>query len=193
MSENVYAAPDALALHESEVDHRDAAVVRREHLNTEATIRSLGRLYLIGGGASALIGLWLAVVGLLEIGRGAWSDTAASVFIGMGWGLFGALQLWIGIGLRRLRPNVRVPACIISGIGMLGFPMGTLINGYFLYILRSAKGRRVLDGEYSAVMEATPDIRYRTPRIVWVLFAFVLLLFAFVLLLVVLAAVGAGQ
>jgi hypothetical protein len=47
---------------------------------------------------------------------------------------------------------------VLSGIGLLGFPIGTLINGYILYLFLSKKGRTVFAPEYQEVIEATPHV-----------------------------------
>jgi len=50
--------------------------------------------------------------------------------------------------------------------GLLGFPIGTLISVYILYLLFSQKGADVCSPQYQAVIAATPHIRYRTSKIV---------------------------
>jgi len=93
------------------------------------------------------------------------------VLLVMGTGL-----IWVGTGLRRLRKWARIPTGILSGIGLLGFPLGTLINGYILYLIFSQKGKTVFSEDYRAVIEQTPHIKYRTSIVVWVLLGLVLLL-----------------
>jgi hypothetical protein len=76
----------------------------------------------------------------------------------------------------------------VSAIGLLGFPCGTIISGYLLYLLLSAKGEMVFSSAYKEVMQATPHIRYRTSIIVWI---FLFLLIGVILLGVVGAIIGA--
>ncbi len=99
--------------------------------------------------------------------------------------VLGVLQFWTGIGLRRLKPWARVPTGLFSGLGLLGFPIGTLINAYVLYLVFSKKGKTVFAEEYQAIIAATPDMKYRTSIIVWV---FLGILIAFLLLIVTVAA-----
>jgi hypothetical protein len=74
-----------------------------------------------------------------------------------------------------LRKWARIPTGILSGLGLLGFPLGTLINGYILYLIFSQKGKTVFSEEYQAVIEQTPHIKYRTSILVWILLGLVLL------------------
>jgi len=92
--------------------------------------------------------------------------------------LFGAGQFWVGTGLRRLKKWTRIPTGILSGIGLFGFPLGTIINGYILFLIFSQKGKVVFSDEYRAVIEQTPHIKYRTSIVVWIVLGLVLLLIA---------------
>jgi hypothetical protein len=93
--------------------------------------------------------------------------------------VFGVIELTLAVGVRRLRPWARIPAVIVSCIGLLGFPVGTIISGYFLYLLASQKGATVFSREYQAVIQQTPHIKFRTPASVWI-----------VIIVLVLAIVG---
>jgi len=85
--------------------------------------------------------------------------------------VLGAGQLVAGWGVRALRPWARILGCVISVIGLFGFPVGTLINAYVLYLFLSRKGRTVFAPEYLEVIEATPDVKYRTSIVVWIFLA----------------------
>jgi hypothetical protein len=85
------------------------------------------------------------------------------VFIGLA-----ALQIWVGIGLRNLKPWARIASGVLAGIGLLGFPIGTLINGYILYLLFSKKGAMLFSPDYQRVIAETPHIKYKTSIIVWI-------------------------
>jgi hypothetical protein len=84
--------------------------------------------------------------------------------------------------VRRLKPWARIGSGILSGIGLLGFPIGTIINGYILYLLFSKKGSMVFSDEYKRVIQQTPHIKYRTSVIILV--ALGLLLFLMMLAMV---------
>ena len=63
----------------------------------------------------------------------------------------------------------RVPVAILSGIGLLNFPIGTLINAYILYLVFSAKGQYVLSRPYAEIIRQTPHVRYRSSALLIVL------------------------
>ena len=46
-------------------------------------------------------------------------------------------------------------ALVLLVLGLLGFPIGTLISAYGLWLVLSAKGRVVLSPEYAAIVAAT--------------------------------------
>jgi hypothetical protein len=100
----------------------------------------------------------------------------------------GVAQLFAGRSMQTLNPSGKILAIIISAIGLLVFPCGTLISGYLLYLLLSAKGEMVFSSAYKEVMQATPHIRYRTSIIVWI---FLFLLIG-VILLGIIAATFVG-
>ncbi|MEN1679387.1 MAG: hypothetical protein AAGJ46_07320 [Planctomycetota bacterium] len=148
-----------------EVAPSDVENERRRLLNHEASVKSIGSLYLLG---SILYGLGVssAMFGLMAIGAG---PAEIAVYVGM-LGL-AVLLFFVGRGLRSLSKWARVPAIVLSVIGLIGFPIGTLINLYFLYVLGSKKGADVFSPAYAEVIAATPHIRYRTSIVVKVLLA----------------------
>lgn len=152
-----------------------AEQVRRDHLKHEASIRAVGALYVLTATLLSISGL-LGVIGLFfrttagaANAAGGQVRTAAAFsafYLGLAAVLFG-----VGFGLRRLSPSVRIASAALSGIGLIGFPVGTLINGYILWLLLSEKGKRVFSEEYRQIRAETPHIRYRTPVWLWVLVA----------------------
>ena len=70
-------------------------------------------------------------------------------------------------GMRTLKLWIRLPVGLISGVGLLVFPLGTLANAYILYLVFSRKGRMVLSAPYGEVIENTPEIKPRTPVLMW--------------------------
>ncbi len=151
-----------------------AEETRKTHLRHEASVRSVGRLYLLG----AAVLMFFSVSGLvmmvrlspLAAGRAGPVHLRGVAFTG-GFALLAALMFWVGRGVRRLNPSVRTVAAILAGIGLIGFPIGTLINAYVLWLLLSAKGKTVFSEEYRRIVAETPHLRYRTPWWVWVLVA----------------------
>lgn len=151
----------------------ESEVIRRAHLNHEASIKSWGFLQILGGALVLLGGT--AGVGSSMVVVGSGRADAATALVALGILLYGGLLLWLGIGLRRLRPSARIGSAILAGFGLLGFPIGTIINGYVLYLLLSQKGRTIFTDAYRRVVAETPHVKYRTPIWVWILVGLVLL------------------
>ncbi|MEJ1963822.1 MAG: hypothetical protein WDO56_20595 [Gammaproteobacteria bacterium] len=86
------------------------------------------------------------------------------------------LSIFVGRGLRKLRPWARITTLVLSGIGLLGFPVGTLINGYILYLLLAKKGKRIFEDDYPAIVAATPDVKHRTSVVTWIALGILVLL-----------------
>ncbi len=143
----------------------DAPDIRRQHLGHEASVKAVGSLYLFG----AIIGFLAGVAFLFVPFNDLHGSSIASVGVAAFMLVLSVLYFWIGRGLRGLKPVARIPSGILAGIGLIGFPMGTLINGYILYLLFSKKGTMVFSDEYKQIIADTPDMKYRTPIIVWII------------------------
>jgi len=148
--------------------------IRKAHLRHEASVQSVGLLYYLGSVLFVCVGTAM-IVRIFSTGRSPRALGAAvasfAVFLALGAG-----QFWVGIGLRRLRKWARIPTGIFSGLGLLWFPLGTIINAYVLYLIFSQKGKMVFSDEYQAVIRQTPHIKYRTSIVVWILFGLLVLL-----------------
>jgi hypothetical protein len=166
-----------------------AAVLRQAHLGHEAALRAVGTLYDLGfaGCALGLVALVVAVFARnsLALAPGG-EDLPPLLLLALALGLaaWGALSLWIGYNLRHLRRPVIVPVTVASVLGLINFPFGTLINGYILYLLHSAKGKTVFSDEYRAAIAATKEMKYRTSLLAWII--------AGVVAVLILLAVGGG-
>lgn len=158
---NPYSAPTAV-IADVGVD-AEMEAIRQDHISVEASLRSVGLLYYLG------------TIGLIVSGLAMFAGLVQYGLISL---VFGVAMGVIGYGLRALKPWVRTPAIILAAIGLLGFPVGTLINGYVLYLLFSTKGRFVFTPEYEAIRRATPHVRYRTSIVVWIFVGFLLLAMA---------------
>ena len=140
----------------------NAEAIRRQHITHEASIKAVGFLYYLGGiGVIAAAVASLFSTGSLPVG----GAMAAALL------LLGGAQLVAGWGVRALRPWGRIVGAILSALGLLSFPFGTLINGYILYLYFSKKGRTIFSPEYKDVIAATPHVKYRTSIIVWIFVA----------------------
>jgi hypothetical protein len=143
-----------------------AEQIRRAHLKHEASVRSIGTLYLLGAILMIVSGSILLVSGSKEF-----EPTVSAVFV-----LLGGLYVAVGIALRRLRKWSRIVATIFACIGLLGFPVGTLISAYILYLLLSAKGTMVFSPEYKQIIAETPHVKYQSSKAVkWILIIMVVI------------------
>src|SRR5690606_39569288 len=77
--------------------------------------------------------------------------------------------------LRALKPWARIAGIVMAILGLFGFPIGTLINGYILYLLLSQKGRRIFQPDYAHIVAATPEVKCRTSIVVWIILGIFLL------------------
>jgi hypothetical protein len=157
---NPYAAPAARV--EDVAANPEAEAIRRAHIGHEASVKAVGALYYLGGA-----GVTLAAIAALAGAPNAPSSVAlTAVLLALGVG-----QLFAGWGVRALQSWGRIVGCVLSALGLLAFPVGTLINGYILYLFLSKKGRTIFAPEYQDVIAATPHVKYRTSVIVWIFLA----------------------
>lgn len=162
-----------------------AEQIRRNHLSHEASIQTIGALFLLGAFFVTLAGVFLISYSLYALITGALQPDSLLTMLGIG--VFeltlGILQGMTGFALSKLRSGGRVGGIVFSAIGLLGFPIGTLISAYFLYLLASKKGAYIFSDEYKQVIAETPQVKMKTSIIVWIFLA---------LLLVVLGIVAVG-
>jgi hypothetical protein len=178
---NPFAAPASLD-HARDGMGSDAERIRRELIGHEASIQSIGLLYLLGSFLVTIAGIGMAAVASGQIGRDPEAESV--ILIGGLLVLVGLGQGVVGFGLRRLRPWTKIPVGVISGIGLLGIPLGTIINGYILYLMFSEKGTRVLSPDYQEIIRETPHIKYQTSIIVKILLVLLLCIIGLALLAV---------
>ena len=158
MDTNPYLAPATSSLPPPLSGSADNEAIRREHINHEASIKTLGALYLLGGILIIPGGIFM----LFEPTKDAGSA--------MGGGLLalGLFQLALGLGVRKFRPWSRWAATILATLGLLAFPIGTLINALVLSYLLSKKGATVFSPDYQSVIAATPHVKPKTSIAVWI-------------------------
>jgi hypothetical protein len=190
MDQNPYAVEASTYLAPQELT--DVESIRKRYLGHEASVKSIGTLYLIGGVFSLLISTLYIIAGIRSFGDpgpnefgGPTLVLLVALAVGAGFLSLGVLQIWSGIGVRKLRPAARIGATVISAIGLLGFPIGTLISAYFLYLLLSQKGSYVFSDAYKQVIAQTPHMRYKTSILTWIV---VILLVTLVLLVIVIVS-----
>ena len=168
-------APPEESIWVTENDDRPAAEIRKKHLSHEASVQSIGVLYLLG---SVVLVLAAAVWLLGPRPRGGNAPDAFSFVVAAALLVVGIAQGFLAVGLRRLRRWARIPVGFFSALGLLAFPLGTLINAYILYLIFSAKGTMIFSDEYKEIIRQTPEMKYRTSIVVWIFLGLLLLLFA---------------
>jgi hypothetical protein len=181
VSNNPYASP--AAGNSVDAPLTDAEAIRTRLLSHEASVKSIGALYMIGAILMVLGGISLGVmlvVGLVGVTDNAGSTPASFFavlcFFYLGLGI---LQGATAMGIRKLQNWARYVAVVFSVIGLLGFPIGTIISAYFLYLLLSQKGTRVFSDEYKEIIAATPHIKYKTSIIVIILLILLVVILVF--------------
>jgi len=144
----------------------DAEAVRRAHLKHEASIKSVGTIYYLGAALSILAAV---------LAPGHADAREARLVLGIVFATLAVAYVVVGWGVRRLKPWSRIGASVIAVPGLLGFPIGTLISAYILYLMLSKKGRTVYSPEYREVIAATPQITYRSTVLIWIFLILILL------------------
>ncbi|MFA6960496.1 MAG: hypothetical protein WC205_07090 [Opitutaceae bacterium] len=127
-----------------------AETIRSEHLRHETTINMIGQLYYVGAAFLVIA----AVVSVVQK-----HETAGQFAIMLG--LLAAGFAFAGYMLRRLDARARYCATLMAVLGLVAFPIGTVLNAYVLYLIHVKKGRTVLSPEYREVVAATPEFKAR--------------------------------
>ncbi len=184
MSDNPYAATTSAEVVRPEASS-EAELIRKRFLNHEASVQSIGSLYVLGS-IFGILGSAAFLYGGLSAGfepddpnvpPGAQTmGIVIALLIGIGFLAISILQFWVGLGLQKLIPWTRIAGIVFAAIGLLGFPIGTLISIYFLYLLVSKKGEYVFSDEYRQIREQTPHIRYKTSMILWIFVGLIVIL-----------------
>lgn len=181
---NPYAPPQARVADVS-VATTAAEAIRREHIKHEAAVRSIGTLYYFGGIMMLVLALVFGFGGLPMPGVEA--PPVLAWVVSAVYAVLAVISIVVAYGLRRLRSWARVATIVLATFGLLGFPVGTLVSAYILYLLLAAKGRRVFAADYADIVAATPQVRYRTSLLVWAL------VFALVITAVIVIVLTVGR
>jgi hypothetical protein len=197
----------------------EAEIIRRAHIGHEASIKSIGLLNYLGAvfGGIATVCLVLIGLGLVPMSQRAADPNAPPpeamriVFLGIAlvYLVLTVLNAAMGYGLRHLQVWARwttvvftvlglIYTLLVSAVaaltnpivGLISLLFGSLIPGYILYLMVSAKGGVVFSPEYKLVIAKTPHVKYKTSLIVKIFVG--LLLFVF-LLGVIVAIVSSFQ
>lgn len=141
-----------------------ATEIREAHVRHESRLRAVGWLYAFFAAALGMVaaGLWRDSGGPPQPGDGFFRGLI--VFAA----LMAAASLVLAAGFLRLNPWVRLPATIVSGLGLLLIPVGTILHGYILMQVWSPQGQRILKPDYADIIAATPEVRFRRTAGDWV-------------------------
>lgn len=96
-----------------------------------AVITILAVLNILGGILTLLAAAVVAAVNFA--GDASEMDPVVSAILVAFLGILGLVSLGVGFGLLRLRSWARMAQIVLSCIGLLGFPMGTIINALILF------------------------------------------------------------
>lgn len=167
---NPYASPLAEEAAPGAGPASGAEAKRKRLLSHESNIKSMGSLFVLGSVIMCLLGALNLVLGGLALvaGGDALAVGLQSFLVGAFATGLGVFQGWTGLQLRKCSPAARIPAIFLSAIGLLGIPIGTLMNAFFLYLIVGKKGKEVLTTEYQQVIASTPHIKQKTSIIVWI-------------------------
>lgn len=169
MEINPYAAPQSQVLQATSQDE----LIRQEHINTEASIKSVGLLYYI-----AMVVLIAAGVSLIVSIK---PDKAGTALIPGGlMVLLGISVGFLAYGLRRLQSWARIPTIILSSIalifGLINLSAGIIIHIYILVKMLGKQGRFVMTPEYQRIIAATPHVKRKTSIVALVLLALLIII-----------------
>ena len=164
--ENPYASPKADASDPDRIES-EAQRVRHQYIGHESAVRSIAFLFYLASLVCTAALLFLP----FDLFRSGPSYRVVDLalflmLIGVAIGTF-----WLGHGIARLKQKVLLPVGILSTVGLLGVPFGTLISALVLYLVFGKKGRFVFSEEYLDIVQQTPHVRCRTPLIAWLVFA----------------------
>jgi hypothetical protein len=120
----------------------------------ETHVKVLAVLNIIGGAIGIACALFLGVImggAAAVVGASGDADAAVAIpIIGItGMALVAFLTVWslpgliIGIGLYKMRPWARIGGIVISIIGLIAFPIGTILGAYGLWVLFNKETERL--------------------------------------------------
>lgn len=140
-ADNPY-APSAAAL-EAPAPPTQEELTRKRHLMHEHSLRLAGTLFLIGGAFWIVAGLGAAVMTVVRIVNGHYDSLGNMFAMPPLFAALAALLLWFARGLRKLKKEVRSSVVLLSYVGLLAFPLGTIVSAWLLHLTASKKGKFV--------------------------------------------------
>ena len=183
---NPYAPPSTDATQSYPGSLSEWEALRKPLLATEASIKGIGTLFIIGS-VIVMITALSAGASIFELEDTNSSDAGIATVIIAVLGSIAVFQLITGIYLRKFKPWARICAIILSVISLLNIPVGTLIGIWFLVTLCGSKGSTVFTPRYQQAIRETPHLKYRTPMWIWILLGVLVLIFVGLILFGILA------
>lgn len=159
--------------------HGEEERIRRQHVSHEASLKSFGFLFYLGGiftfAAPFIFGM---LSGEFSWDFGFLDITLMAVFVAIG-----GFYLATGYLLRSLTPAGRVCGTILAVLlAVAQVPIGTLIFGYLLYLLWSQKSKMIFSQQYKHIIAVTPHVKSRTsPLVILILLLILLAVIVFLL------------
>ncbi len=152
--------------------------IRYRCLKHETHLKQLGRL-------NQFLGLFFALGAVIALFTPMGKD-----FSSVGLALIlsvpaAAYLIWGGM-LARLDSRIRLPLTLLALVELLGFPLGTIKGLFLLYLLHSPEGKYLFTPEYKSVMAATPQIKYRTSKVLLVVLGILVVVMIFIGVMVML-------
>lgn len=157
-ADNPYSAPTAKL--DDYAHATDMEKIRRENIRHEIQLKSIGSLYGLAGILMAISGI-AVFLPFFSGDANLKQDSMMLVWVIAFYIAMSAILLAMAYGFRKLLPWVKIPGTLLAAIGLLGIPVGTMINGYILYLMWCAKGQTVLGAGYQEVIRATPHVKYQ--------------------------------
>jgi len=108
---NPYAPPKAHVEDVGVSEDSAAETVRREYIKHEASVRSIGALYYLGGGFMVLAALGFALGGFEP--AAAANAAAITVIVSVFYGALGTVSIVVAYGIRRLQPWARIASIVL--------------------------------------------------------------------------------
>jgi len=170
MNTSPYAPPQSVVA-DAPTATSQAEAIRRDHVRHEIQLKSVGSLYYLGA-----IMVVVSAVTLISALASDKNGSLPRLLGGMAafYAVFGVVAVFLGYGFRRLKPWVKIPGTILSIIGLVGIPVGTLINGWILYLIHCKKGQTILSPGYQDIIAATPHVKYRRSVGDWIALGLIL-------------------
>ena len=111
-------------------------------------VKIVGWLHILGGVFGILVGLGTLLLGGVmglggdaALGLGALTGVIGVVAI-----VFGAVGIYVGWSVLKLKPWARMVATVFGVLNLLGFPIGTVIGAVVLYFLWADKDTKAAFG-----------------------------------------------